>query len=96
MKIGDKVKILECHKIPDLVGREAKIVALADPEFAHYPVQVMLFEPMELQMETPFGIVEGKAKGPFSFREDELQLVAPDAGIPDEFKDAFNNNDKKE
>lgn len=72
MKIGDKVIIKECHKLPDLVGREAKIIAEVDAELANYPFQVLLTEQIEL--DTPVGKVE--TKGPFGFREDELEPVA--------------------
>ncbi len=81
MNLGDKVIIKECHKIPDLVGKEAEIIALVKPEMAKYPIQVELTEP--IKMETPFGTLE--TKGPFPFREDELELVNPNKGIPGAF-----------
>ena len=58
MEIGEVVKIKECHKIPELVGQEAKIVALVHPEIAKYPVAVVFTD------GTP---------GVFGFREDELE-----------------------
>jgi hypothetical protein len=89
VNIGDLVTIKECHKMPDLEGREAKVVGLADPEVMHYPIQVFLTgDP--IAMQTPFGV--GETKGPFGFREDELELVKP-TEIPDEFKDAFDEGE---
>lgn len=85
MKIGDNVKIKECHSIPELVGKEAKVVIQADPEASRYPFMVVLTgDP--IQIATPFGM--GKTKGPFPFREDELELIIPPE-IPDEIKKAF-------
>jgi len=57
--------IRECHKQPELIGLEAKVVALVDPTLAKYPVQVQLNE----------------VPGVFGFREDELEPKAdiPDA-----------------
>lgn len=81
MNLGDKVTIKECHKMPDLVGKEAEIIAVVKPELAKYPIQVELVEP--IKMETPFGTLE--TKGPFPFREDELEPVNPNKGIPESF-----------
>lgn len=74
MNIGDKVKILECHKIPELVGQEAEVVGMTTQELATYPVIVKLTS----------GDNEGKFCG---FREDELEPVTPDHDIPDAFKE---------
>lgn len=74
MNIGDKVKILECHSIPQLVGREAKVVAIMDPQMSAYPVAVVL-DGEAITLETPFG--PGHTQGPFPFRENELELVGP-------------------
>jgi hypothetical protein len=82
MNLGDKVIIKECHSIPALIGKEAKIVVLVDPELTKYPVQVLLTEEA-IKMETMFG--SGLSKGPFRFREDELEHLDPDHGIPDIF-----------
>lgn len=85
MNLGDTVIIKECHKIPDLVGKEAKVVAMVDPSFTDYPIQVLLTEPIAI--DTPLG--KGETKGPFGFREDELEVHKPptgDEGIPDVFK----------
>ena len=84
MNIGDKVKILECHKMPDLVGKEAKVVAMVDPEEDKYPIKVNLDEPLE--MPHPLGKLQ--LTGPFEFREDELEIADPNQGIPKEFQDA--------
>lgn len=81
MNIGDKVKILECHKMPDLVGKIAKVVAMVDPEQSKYPIGVELDEPID--MEVQMGTL--KTGGPFGFREDELELVSPDQDIPEAF-----------
>lgn len=58
MQVGDIVNIKECHKIPELVGKEAKVVAVVDPELAKYPVSVMLTDGMP---------------GIMGFREEELE-----------------------
>lgn len=81
MEIGDVVEIKECHKIPDLVGKKAKIVAKVDPEKSDYPLLVELLEPIEQEVQVGTLLV----KGPFGFREDELELAEPDKGIPDAF-----------
>jgi hypothetical protein len=79
MNLGDKVIIKECHSIPALVGKKAKIVGLVDPELTKYPLQVLLIDkPVEVQ--TPLGT--GLSKGPFPFREDELEHLDPNHGIP--------------
>ena len=80
--LGDKVIIKECHSTTALVGKEAKVVALVDPELTKYPVRVLLTkEPIET--ETPWG--SGLSIGPFPFREDELEPYDPNHGIPDVF-----------
>ena len=84
MNIGDKVKILECHKMPDLVGRTAKVVAVVDPEQDKYPIKVDLDEPLEI----PHPMGKLMATGPFMFREDELELADPDKDIPEAFQEA--------
>ena len=84
MKIGDMVIIKECHKTPELVGKEAKVVVIVDPELAPYPIQVMLTGDA-IPFETPMGT--GETKGPFGFRENELEPATPDHGIPDAFKE---------
>lgn len=89
MKIGDIVIIKECHALPDLIGREAKIIAQADPEYSRYPFQVILTgDPLKVSVNLPFiGEQEGESKGPFPFREDELELAKPPPEIPQAFKD---------
>ncbi|MDP2727324.1 MAG: hypothetical protein Q8P59_07245 [Dehalococcoidia bacterium] len=77
MNIGDKVKILECHATPELVGRQAKVVAMMDPAMSKYPIAVVL-DGEALTFETPFG--PAHTQGPFPFRENELELVG--AGQP--------------
>lgn len=81
MEIGDKVIIKECHSIPALVGKEAKIIAKADTEISPYPIFVELIEAIE--QELPIGTL--MVKGPFGFREDELEAADPNKGIPDAF-----------
>ncbi len=88
MNLEDVVTIKECHSIPDLVGREAKIVAMASPDFAKYPIQVVLTgEP--IKVKTLLG--EGETNGPFTFWEDELELKTD---IPEDIKKAFDEGDK--
>jgi hypothetical protein len=82
MNLGDLVIIKECHSIPALVGKEAKVVALVDPELAKYPIQVLLMGG-PIEMETSSG--SGWSQGPFPFRENELEPLDPDHGIPDIF-----------
>ena len=83
MNIGDKVKIKECHALPQVVGLEAEVVAMDDPETTRHPIQVVLTgDPVTIQTQ----IGTGQTKGPFPFREDELELLDPDHGIPDVFK----------
>lgn len=95
LDIGDIVVIKECHSIPDLVGKEAKVIALVDPEIGKYPIRVVLTEP--LLMDTPFG--KGEVAGPFPFREDELELKTEhkgDEGIPPVFlEDGKDKGDKE-
>lgn len=82
MNLGDKVIIKECHSLPALVGKEAKVVVLVDLQLTKYPIQVLLSgDPVETK--TSLGC--GWSKGPFQFREDELELLDPDHGIPDVF-----------
>ena len=81
MNIGDMVVIKECHKMPDLVGKTAKVVAMVDPELSKYPIQVTTVEPMAI--EVPGGVFT--TSGPFPFREDELELADPTQGIPEAF-----------
>ena len=84
MKVGNKVKILECHSIPDLVGKEAKIVAELDAEVSKYPFQVMLTN-WKMPFEHPI-LGKGETSGPFPFREDELELIQ-DTPLPEFLKD---------
>jgi hypothetical protein len=89
MQIGDKVKILECHSIPELVGKTGKIMAMASPEVSKYTCIVMLLEAIEMTFEPVDGFkIIAKTTGPFPFREDELVLET-ETQIPDEFKQAF-------
>jgi len=81
VKIGDKVKILECHKMPALVGKIAKVVTMNDPETNKYPIEVKLVEPIEQEVEVGTLAISG----PFGFREDELELADPNHGVPDAF-----------
>ena len=82
MNIGDMDIIKECHSIPALVGQEAKVVVLVDPELTKYPVQVLLTGG---PIETATTSGSGWSKGPFPFRENELELLDPDHGIPEIF-----------
>jgi len=62
MQKGDKVIIKECHKIPQLVGATATVVAVVPvTESNHYPIGVVpdnVFPPAVL-----------------GFREDELEPI---------------------
>ncbi len=86
MEIGNKVKIMECHKNPELVGREAEIIKFHEGE--RWPVELKLVEGMEAQA---VNILTGEKQtvqiyGPFYFREDELELVIT-TPIPDYLKE---------
>ena len=69
MQLGDKVKILECHKIPELVGQEAEVVAMVAAELGPYPIKVKL-----LTGEHTDKLAQ--------FREDELEVMP---GVPKAF-----------
>ncbi len=85
MNIGDMVKIKECHAMPQLVGQAAKVVVIADPELTEYPIRVLLTDEA---ITVDLGLGKAQTKGPFPFREDELEPLPPDHGIPDVFKEA--------
>ena len=60
MQKGQIVIINECHKIPELVGKTAEVVATNGLELGYsYPIRVM---------------VDGY-EGPIGFREDELIAI---------------------
>lgn len=84
MNVGDKVKIKECHKMPDLVGKLAKVVAVVDPEVDKYPIKVQLDEGIDF----PHPLGKIVATGPFEFREDELEPADPNKDIPQAFQEA--------
>jgi len=67
MQIGDVATVKECHKMPELVGKEVKVIALVDPQMARWPISVVL--------------VDAPSEGIYGFREDELEPRAdvPDA-----------------
>ena len=67
MKIGDVATVKECHKMPQLVGKEVKVIALVDPTMARWPISVIL--------------VDAPSEGIYGFREEELEPKAdiPDA-----------------
>jgi len=84
MKVGDKVIIRECHKIPELVGKEATIIAELSPDVSKYPYQVVLTGE-KLSFSHPM-LGQGQTSGPFAFREEELELATPEpVPIPDVF-----------
>ena len=75
MNIGDTVKMTECHKIPELIGLSAKIIAMVAQELVPHPITV----------ELKSGDHAGKFCG---FREDELEAIEPNHNIPDVFLSA--------
>lgn len=83
-----KVTILECHSMPDLVGKEARIISYADPEMGKYPVQIILVSPIEITIQTPFGEAKAMTVGPFPFRPEELELIQV---LPEKLSDALEN-----
>lgn len=102
-----KVKILECHSIPDLVGKEAVIVRYTDPDKVKYSIEVVLTAPItiKMQMQLPWGggtaEVDQEMVGPFPFRPDELELVVETkltelpAFFDDQLKDIELDPEKK-
>lgn len=76
MVIGTKVKVLECHKYPELVGQEAEVIAMVAPEVSPYQIKVKMTS----------GEHEGQVCG---FREDELEEIQEKkTEIPQVFEDA--------
>jgi len=67
MQIGDIATVKECHKQPELVGKEVKVIAMVDPALARWPISVVM--------------VDAPGQGVYGFREDELEPKAdiPDA-----------------
>lgn len=77
MKVGDKVQIEECHKVPELVGQEAEVIGVVSTEVEKYPILVKL--------------LQGEYAGKISqFREEELKaLPQGDEGIPPAFTEGM-------
>lgn len=42
MKIGDKVKIMDCHTMPELIGQEGEIAGDHNPATSPYPFSVKI------------------------------------------------------
>ncbi len=92
--VGDKVTIMECHAIPELVGKSATVVATG--QAGKYPVVVQIEEAITVKIQ-PFPGLVGMAKlDKFPFREDELQPVGAQGptgttGIPEAFLKGMDN-----
>jgi len=70
-----EVKILECHALPELVGKAGKIITYTNPDISKYPLQIILISPIKIKMDTPMGEAEVDTIGPFPFRPDEVELI---------------------
>lgn len=80
MKIGDTVKILECHASPQLVGKEAEVVTL--DEIGTFGGKTY---PVGIRLPGTFAVM--------GFREDELEVVGG-TDVPDAFKDALDGDNE--
>lgn len=62
MQIGDKVRIIECHKMPELLGEEGEIAGEHSLATSPYPLSVKVagglygFRPEELEPVGDTGI----------------------------------------
>ena len=64
INVGDTVVITSCHKIPELVGRQAIVLKVGAP--GKYPIIVQLAGDPVITSTGP--------SDTFGFREDELQV----------------------
>lgn len=88
LPIGTKVIIKECHSRPEVVGKAATVAGWVDTELFHYPLIVMLDEPVYLPIPgAPLAI---PFQGPHFCRADELELLGGD--IPDIIKKSFEGD----
>lgn len=101
IKLGDKVIIKECHSIPQIVGKKARVVAQYIPEYREkYEFDVLLDEPFDMPLSVimlgGMGQLKAEVRGPFPFRGEELDVVDDKpTEIPDAFKDAFGDDKDK-
>jgi len=97
MKVGDKVKIKECHSVPELVGQEAEVIKVAEPlseEQTQAFVTLYGKKPYTVAIKITTGEHAGK---PLPFREEELEEIVQEAtniplgteGIPNIFLEAL-------
>jgi hypothetical protein len=100
VKLGDKVIIKECHSMPQIVGKQGRVVAQYIPEYREkYALDVLLDEPIDLPLPAimlgGMGNLKAEIRGPFPFRPDELELVNDKpTEIPDAFLKGFDKDDK--
>lgn len=88
LPIGTKVIVKECHSRPEVVGKGAKVAGWVDPDYFHYPLMVMLDEPVYLPLPgAPLAI---PFQGPHFCRPDELEVVGGD--VPDIYKKSFEDD----
>ena len=85
---GDKIKVLECHSIPQLVGMEATIIK--NDCDGKYPLVIEIAEPIPVKVQPFPGLIGQMPMKQFPFREEELELVGAQGpqgtvGIPDAF-----------
>lgn len=80
MKVGDQVKILECHMIPGIVGMTGRVVKISEDQ---YPVAIELDKPVGVAMPILGGVAMGMTSGPFVFREEELEVVGGNQPNPE-------------
>jgi hypothetical protein len=92
--IGDKVKILECHSLPNSIGKIGTIAQMTDPKLIKYPYSVVFDQPVMAEGEDAEG---HKLSVPFTgymYKEEELEKAVE--GVPDNLKKWFEGEPKKD
>lgn len=100
MQKGDKVKVLECHSIPQSVGMLGVVEEINAIE--QYPIKVKFDEPIQIAVKHPVLPLVGIGDIEFYiYREEELEVVEssepakPKTEIPDFLKEAFEEKEVK-
>jgi len=95
MQKGDKVKVLECHSVPQSVGMLGIVEDIDASE--QYPVKVKFDEPIQVTVKHPILPLVGIGAIEFYiYREEELELVEPAkplTEIPEFLKKAFEEKE---
>jgi hypothetical protein len=85
--IGAKVKIKECHKMPEIVGKTGAVTGWCDKEKMGYPLMVVLDEPVFIPIAQLGGGLAVPYQGPHFCRPEELESADIKLlDIPDAFK----------